>query len=292
VTSLKLKDWKNPSDYTNQEQSEGWAWEFLRRNPDYQKDYQRLDSFPNIHEIYGNKNGKWKGTPWEGMRFYIDGFFYTDPPATEGETLEDYFDRNPRANPPMPYADYMCGRYHIEPRPFDPGREYEEIEFLSFSDYSDEVGFDTNSPPWEMNIHIPKLNGGVGSLEYQWWLERMVAYFERENLMVIGFDLTGSIDRQVAIAKQMLMDERESSRRHIGDKAVVKSKNLAMNKYSNYIRILDALSVGATRQEIAEVIYPHQFNTDTNHLKNKIRRNIDSAKQLRDKDYWRISGGY
>jgi len=38
---MKLRDWRNPDDYafTNDLSSELWAWQFLRRNPGYRKDY-------------------------------------------------------------------------------------------------------------------------------------------------------------------------------------------------------------------------------------------------------------
>ena len=37
-----MPDWKNPADYgfTEELASEEWAWQFLRRNPDYQTDWQ------------------------------------------------------------------------------------------------------------------------------------------------------------------------------------------------------------------------------------------------------------
>ena len=37
-------DWRNRShyDYTASLSRQGWAWEFLRRNPDYRQDFDRM----------------------------------------------------------------------------------------------------------------------------------------------------------------------------------------------------------------------------------------------------------
>ena len=39
-----MPDWRNEDDYerTKTLSAEGWAWEFLRRNPEYRKDYEKL----------------------------------------------------------------------------------------------------------------------------------------------------------------------------------------------------------------------------------------------------------
>ncbi len=41
---VKKPNWKNDTDYnyTKRLDGPGWAWEFLRRNPDYRNDYDDL----------------------------------------------------------------------------------------------------------------------------------------------------------------------------------------------------------------------------------------------------------
>ena len=40
---MTKKDWRNKAvyDYTNDLDLNGWAWEFLRRNPEYRKDWKK-----------------------------------------------------------------------------------------------------------------------------------------------------------------------------------------------------------------------------------------------------------
>ena len=44
------RDWRNPKDYefTKSLNSDGWAWEFLRRNPDYIKDWVKAQEKDKI----------------------------------------------------------------------------------------------------------------------------------------------------------------------------------------------------------------------------------------------------
>ena len=54
-------DWRDASAYplnTTDLDPGRWAWEFLRRNPDYQKDYEHFVSLPS-YRADGTKTGKW-----------------------------------------------------------------------------------------------------------------------------------------------------------------------------------------------------------------------------------------
>ncbi|KMP11199.1 hypothetical protein UR09_03960 [Candidatus Nitromaritima sp. SCGC AAA799-A02] len=47
-------DWKNPNEYPDHKKTPGyqWAWEFLRRNPEYQRDYCKWLACSNGKPVY------------------------------------------------------------------------------------------------------------------------------------------------------------------------------------------------------------------------------------------------
>ncbi|MBF0371590.1 MAG: hypothetical protein HQL52_19305 [Magnetococcales bacterium] len=65
---MNRPDWRDPNAYPSPEGTplSKWAWEFLRRNPDYQKDYHEINDLDGL-----------------------DALIFT-PPATPGESLNDY----------------------------------------------------------------------------------------------------------------------------------------------------------------------------------------------------------
>ena len=48
---VQFADWRNPSEYPDPEKTDGvqWMWQFLRRNLDYQNDYQVFINTPGAH---------------------------------------------------------------------------------------------------------------------------------------------------------------------------------------------------------------------------------------------------
>lgn len=84
-----IRDWTRAEDYPAAEAlSLGeWAWEFLRRNPEYQRLFDRFETLPDFVTLEdgstSNKNGKWKGMPWYDFRFFEGGAgWYADPPRS------------------------------------------------------------------------------------------------------------------------------------------------------------------------------------------------------------------
>ena len=121
-----VADWTEAGAYPQPSELdlEQWAWEFLRRNPEYQRLYDWFDSLPNNWTLadgsLSNKNGKWKGTPPAELRFFEDGAcWYADPLPKPGESEDEWIDRT-GGGEIMPFAHYLCWRFHVEPHPRDP----------------------------------------------------------------------------------------------------------------------------------------------------------------------------
>ena len=53
MTDTSIHDWKDADYYNNLKNETNFsclAWEFLRRNPEYQTEYQRFSEFPDCNE--------------------------------------------------------------------------------------------------------------------------------------------------------------------------------------------------------------------------------------------------
>lgn len=260
-----------------------WKWEFLRRNPEYQKLYDKFKSCPDNMTCpdgtISNKNGKWKGTPWQGMRFFVDGYFYASPEPCTGETLEDFLCRTGGVWP-MPFADFLVKNFRITPLPVDPSASLPLARR-----FSDDFGEDS-IPPW------------VADLSYApGWEDARKQHSKTDGRVAIVFDLGASIDKQLAKAKKILAEEKQQVLEEIEAEAInppvleiKKYPNVRKIEYPRYIRILDALAVGALPKDMPPVIFPLKPN-DYDHgysANNNIAGNIIAAEKLRDGEYWKI----
>ena len=150
-----LRDWRKdkyptPDDLGSRE----WAWEFLRRNPEYQRSWDLFDSLPDAcvdtDGVSTVKVGKWKGTEPRSFRFLEKGSdewwpdctpgWYADPPPIKGETPEQYYERT--GGEIMPFADYLRQRFRFLSYSISPRKELDEDH-----EFTGEWGEDS-LPPW------------------------------------------------------------------------------------------------------------------------------------------------
>lgn len=83
-----IPDWKDPDAYAAFTTRDDLAWQFLRRNPEYQSDWALYESVPTFWPDGGGKTPKLSGrsfADWAEMIYY-----YATPPGRPGETLEEY----------------------------------------------------------------------------------------------------------------------------------------------------------------------------------------------------------
>lgn len=132
-----IQDWTDPKAYPTADalSPSEWAWEFLRRNPEYQALFDQFKTLPDNYTLEdgstSNKNGKWKGTPWYGFRFFEDGAcWYADPPPIPGESLDEYDERT--GGEIMPFAEYFGVRFKVSCcPPLDPREPFPEDGFFT-----------------------------------------------------------------------------------------------------------------------------------------------------------------
>ena len=124
-------DWKDKSAYPNPKKTSGnqWAWEFLRRNPKYQKDYKILVEASKSGESLYQPNG------------YGFGKFAHEPTPLPNENYDEYCIRMKKENIPSihskPLSQYLSTKWKLD-KLIDPLKKTTKF---SQSDFVREVGF-------------------------------------------------------------------------------------------------------------------------------------------------------
>ncbi|MDQ3564748.1 MAG: DUF2285 domain-containing protein [Pseudomonadota bacterium] len=278
-----LPDWKDEAAYSKQLTPRGWAWEFLRRNPEYQSDYQVFSQLPDAED--GRLTGKWKGSPWPGGRC---DYFYCDPPALPGELFEDYRVRTRNEYEVIPWADHIVEKWELYPphNPADARYGPAKTWWLFYADdRSEEVHFcppvsrerALETHPDAIDAELPILWWFPNNLEEQglrvcWDRASLEGGLESWHSPPIVFDLRRSIEAQL---REILNELREAREVRVTRAARIEGDHI----YRTYLRLLDAELSGASRGEMAEILYPENPGADT------VSKALSTAKKLRDCGY-------
>jgi len=293
MPTIPIHNWEDEdyySDLRTETDLTRWGWEFLRRNPEYQKDYQLFSSLPDFNkEGNDTKNGKYRGSPYRDGRFYIDMFHYTNPPALIGEVLTDYDIRCPYGEV-MPYAHYLEKKYHFQPTPLDPLTELTEDIWFYFSDINDDSAFGSDFPPWEIDLQAdyeifsshPKIYK-----EYEdKYLERIKSYGSQKSTVIFAFDYTQPIQKQIDRVKFELLElQKEDKEEKIRLNFSEENENIPfvpsirLIEFPTYIRLLDAKAAGIKQAAITEKLKSSE---------SKVSKNIAKAEEWSLKNYWKM----
>jgi hypothetical protein len=286
-----LRDWRDPEQYPQGKDldARGWAWEFLRRNPEYQRLWDLFDSLPDYlpcddgSGFSTNKIGKWRGAPpLGGFRFFEDGAgWYADPEPIPSEHENEYYDRCPDGEV-LPFADYLMRRFKLIPAPLSPLEDLREYHV-----FSDAWG-DDSLPPWEYEIGrpAPELHEHIHE-----WGEQLDALASDHTKVAILFDLRYPIEEQVRLAGDMLSERKESLKADpvwpLGP--TIRKPKIQANEFRRYVRLLDAIAAGAPTEEIAAALYPHTPNGYPDRAGNRrVSKDRRKAETIRDVQYWRL----
>lgn len=266
-----LPDWRDPRRYVDHgEDAASWAWEFLRRNPEYQIDYKHYMSVPWCYQE-GRKTPKLAG------RAYGDDdemlYFHADPPAASpSETVGAY--RRRTSIEPIRLEAYLLDRWGVSTLE-DPAGEAQcyadrgippyQLETASydsvFFSYFSESGLDrAKQHPQEWAGREVILNN---------WPE------EDDGFMhVLAFDLRRPLPGQMKRAEMLLKEIVDELRASSAGEDVLwrsdeplKVVNVTMphkNKLLGYLRAFDAVwTVGMKRREIATALFPGGTSIET-----------------------------
>lgn len=181
-------DWRDKSAYPDPEKTSAnqWAWEFLRRNLEYQSDYKTLITASKLKTSPNKSNG------------YGFGRFAYDPAPLPNENYDDYRIRVKKENIPSirsePLSQYLSAKWKLD-KLIDPLKKTTKF---SQSDFVREVGFGEHE---------------IASFA-----------FLSENEIALSFDLRQPTKVLLSEAKKILDEYREDFK--IKEKERRKSVNL------------------------------------------------------------------
>lgn len=164
-----------------------WVWAFLRRNPEYRKDYVHFSELPAYYP-HGGKTSKWSGiSPCPDDDTALR---YCDPPALPGETMGQYWERlGDNVNEDGPLEEHLMEYWGVSNLP-DPA---DDDGYLIMGNFIE-------MPPYLIEIPAYMLEG-IGTES------------DGREHVTLQFDLRFSIKKQPEDAELILNEilERQES---------------------------------------------------------------------------------
>lgn len=249
-----MLDWKNVDDYSFMANLDGhgWAWEFLRRNQQYEKDYATYTKQMNEEiEKYG---------PYPSRIFLnkipSEHLYYFSPPKIENESVNSWFQGNlhnkqvPRFFRPDQWCAYKWKIRSALPDPHD----YKSCPKFYVPEKAEQIHFD----------NVDKF---------------FTDEFPKEDKLLIAFDLTERLDPQLKYVSDLFTHFQQPFMKNGLVKNLPKPH---VKKWPNYLRAWDAKQCGFTYSEIAEVLEP--LKDPENSIQN-MQKWVNKAREYIEKDY-------
>lgn len=247
--------WQNPANYEHLQSDCRYhfiAWEFLRRNPEYQKD---ISAFNAEREAWFSAHPdavKWLESVGESSCFYValDSYEYEDAPAIFSEWCG--------------IGRKWKGHFREKWRLLIPTRPDDDA-------HGEEFQYDIDGRKEEyLN---PLYEDGIGPL-----------YIDRERVL-----LPINLSISWRDAKKILEHDFARLRKQAIQNGVIEAKPfrlLAPAVYVQHLRILDARESGADFQQIGAVLLPHAVNTSDEKQRDKrIRAAYFAAMKMRNQGW-------
>jgi hypothetical protein len=226
---MPIANWKDEQAYPrgNKISARRWAWEFLRRNPNYQEDWAKVVA--RWKEILPNFEPDKVLSDNEAAMIEDERFDLFEPPKLPKETDDQWIERVGRGFK-APLHSLLAKKWGLLTM-ISPALNY----------------------PW--TIHFE--SGVAARFVNQHWdgfkLGRMIG-----PQAAMAFDLTKPLKPQLRAAGVALADRQK----YLETKGALKVRRPRLNpeKYPNYLRLLDALAAGAKNSEIAVRLLPTVAN--------------------------------
>jgi len=293
-----LPDWTKPETYPDHgDSSIFWAWEFIRRNPQYIADFKHFNEVPWIWPPEpDNPEGGGHTPKGCGRSFNSDApmlYFYADPPAlSPEETVGDYTRRT--GIEPVQLECHLLRRWGISPIS-DPSETPASLNLAS--EYLDGP---RDEPPYEFNLVDSKAWDGPHPEMWRYgWThsgvdvklrmeieggQRKYPDFSQETHMFFAFDLRVDPKRQVDAAYDALVAAREMLE-EVGVRVRARKGKAGpqLGKLVDYLRVYDAVWMGEKQTSIALAFFGNKKVAST--ADSLISGYLAKARAL-------ISGGY
>ncbi|MBF0383932.1 MAG: hypothetical protein HQL69_23190 [Magnetococcales bacterium] len=251
-----LPDWTDPEAYPDPKKTslQQWAWEFLRRNPEYQRDYKKSCTMPCYAEIEANQS----------VPGGLEGFF-CNPPALPGELKIDYLDRvgTGKIND---YEASVAEKYGITSLMIDPADP--DGIFMT--------GLKTQYLPCLFVSETEDLQATIGLKP------------DSVEEVVFKINLSWKVEPQLQYIKERL-NKIEQYLKKQGK--ISSGKRNSTKLYQEYLRVLDAEASGASVREMSTTLVPDKPYSDPGDDDQTIKNYLKAAKKLRDYNYLYIAIG-
>ena len=316
-------DWRDPNQYPDPKTTplKQWAWEFLRRNSEYQADYlryatkQSLSEESALHDFIFCNEFREKvtqlGVNSKEFADYVKSSdipetmdaVSIDPEAAHGESILHWAQRTGGIVTRWKLPLCTIGNKWF-------GREITGIPHPSINSVADCINFGFNTSPkirimhatlkdrydLEEDVLIEKFLKDLSSKDLSSGFEifhqlkndseyKKVTFKPRGlGEFFVGFDLSLPINKQLEAAKKVLEAQKKEYKEKGG--MIFQARN-AINKYQDYLRVLDADHAGESKKNIAKVLLPHVDNSLSNdYLGNKsVTNQLQAATLIRDEKY-------
>lgn len=260
-------DWTVEDNYIYSKDTDmrRWAFEFLRRNHNYQKDVQNyLDVCNSI--IKGFNPFLPPDVDSKELDSYYDQLDeiarHYDPPKKEGETGSEWLQRlnsEGVSGKSTPLNNWIAEKWGLRNL------------FLPHSEFN------------PLNVMFKDTSSKVTIAGHGWFEKNKLVSTDDKQAFVINYNLPilpqlAAIKRYTSSHKKWLMKEC--------DLKPVPNKRNRSNLFSNYLRCLDADDVGISESGIAKILCPDKSNEYPDFLGTKtIYDWLKAAKKIRDTDY-------
>lgn len=258
-----MANWLNPDDYpfsSKRTSLREWAWEFLRRNPEYRQDYANF--IARVSDLEKKFGQDWKQQ--DSARENI-------PPKKPGESCKAWrfrCDVEGEKAQSLPLEQWYAQKWGLRERMGDPDQGITDyIIFITTSDFPRRIEILDHAHDLFQDQPIGEDSSGGEEL------------FIRDGLALIAFDLRIPVKKQITKAAKLLKAAKKR------DGVKVKSVHKAKDKWAIYLRVLDGLAAGIGNAEIAKTLgyAPVSHSTVTAPMKGYDW--VKAATQIRDHDY-------
>ena len=257
-----ISDWTIQENYPDAETTglAQWAFEFLRRNHDYQCDF--LEYLRVCGSIVPDFNPYLPGASDDEFRENYNRLEFDprhmvyDPPRRNDETEQEWASRV-ETGKLIPLSRWYAAKWGLVHDLFDP-----------FADYSVFISFVSAR--------------SATTVPSGYALDKVKTSFNDAFLIDYRLPLNAQIEaikrwataRQKRLVTQEIIPPRKEKRNQGGKRFII------------YLRCLDAVDSGVTNRDIATILIPHVTNdTDEFHGTDRIRKQIDAAEELRHSGY-------
>lgn len=261
-----IANWKIADEYPKWRTAslQRFAWEFLRRNPNYQADWQEYlaacrrlvpDFDPHVLR------------DWDAKLLEHDDYFRCEPPRLEDESEAAWISRG-GCGTRTPLRSWYAKKWGLTANLPDPFYSYYEKHGLGYL----AIAFEKSAT----KVEIPS--------KHWEYFDRNKYPFRCEPKEAVAFDYSRPIEPQIIAARDYLLKQQQ---RRIKAGIVDAFPNkIPRKELVIYLRMLDADASGIQAKDIAAALYPNEDDSyPERRISNRVSKDMKVAKQWRDEWY-------